>query len=104
MTIIQVTTLGHPVERAEVYVKLHLRKDGTPVNTEAENNILSNIMICLLICNVLLCSTFEYQEKINELLSESLNRVQSSDLTGSIAWEPDDVCAQVFGNECNGHV
>ena len=38
--------LGHPVKRAEVYVKLHLRKDGTPVNTEAENNIVSNIMIC----------------------------------------------------------
>nr|POE63890.1 hypothetical protein CFP56_24721 [Quercus suber] len=36
-------------ERADVYVKLHLHKDGTPVNTVAEGNI----------------------EKINELLSES---------------------------------
>ena len=61
-------------------------------------------LLTLLISNVLLCSNFEYQEKINELLSESLNRVQSSDLTGSIAWAPDEVYAQVFGNECNGHV
>ncbi|KAL0002703.1 hypothetical protein SO802_016484 [Lithocarpus litseifolius] len=43
-------------------------------------------------------------EKINELLIESSNCVQSSDLTGSIAWAPDDVYAQVFGNERNGHV
>ncbi|KAF3971406.1 hypothetical protein CMV_004992 [Castanea mollissima] len=63
-----VTTLGKPVERADVYVKLHLHKDGTPVNAEAQSNI----------------------EKINELLSESSNRVQSSDLTGSISWAPDD--------------
>ncbi|KAL0004900.1 hypothetical protein SO802_012461 [Lithocarpus litseifolius] len=62
-----VTTLGHPVDRADVYVKLHRRKDGTPVNTIAESNI-------------------------------------SSDLTGSIAWAPDDVYAQVFGNERNGRV
>ncbi|KAF3974501.1 hypothetical protein CMV_002180 [Castanea mollissima] len=34
-----VTTLGHPVERAELYLKLHLRKDGAPVNPEAESNI-----------------------------------------------------------------
>ena len=61
-------------------------------------------LLTMLISNVLLCSNFEYQEKINELLSESLNRVQSSDLTGSIAWAPDEVYAQVFGNECNGHV
>ena len=54
--------------------------------------------------NVLLCSTFEYQEKINKLLSEFSNRVQSSDLIGSIAWAPDDVYPQVFGNERNGHV
>ncbi|XP_030940053.1 uncharacterized protein LOC115964977 [Quercus lobata] len=74
--------LGHPVERADVYVKLHLHKDGTPVNTVAKGNI----------------------EKINELLSESSNRVQSSDLTGSIPWAPDDVYAQVFGNERNGRV
>ena len=39
-------TLGHLVERANVYVKLHLCKDGTPVNAEAESNIVSNIMIC----------------------------------------------------------
>ena len=37
-------------------------------------------------------------------MSESSNRVQSSDLTGSIAWAPDDVYAQVFGNERNGRV
>ncbi|KAF3965957.1 hypothetical protein CMV_009906 [Castanea mollissima] len=78
----RVTTLGKPVERADVYVKLHLHKDGTPVNAEAQSNI----------------------EKINELLSESSNRVQSSDLTGSISWAPDDVYAQVFGNERNGRV
>nr|POE81346.1 hypothetical protein CFP56_15875 [Quercus suber] len=77
-----VTTLGHLVERADVNVKLHLHKDGTPVNAVAEGNI----------------------EKINELLSESSNRVQSFDLTGSIAWAPDDVYAQVFGNEHNGRV
>nr|POE97375.1 endochitinase ep3 [Quercus suber] len=46
----------------------------------------------------------EEMEKINELLSESSNRVQSSNLTSSIAWAPDDVYAQVFGNECNGCV
>ncbi|XP_050258344.1 uncharacterized protein LOC126703426 [Quercus robur] len=62
-----VTTLGHLVEHADVYVKLHLHKDGTLVNTVAEGNI-------------------------------------SSDLTGSIAWAPDDVYAQVFGNERNGRV
>ena len=37
-------------------------------------------------------------------MSKSSNRVQSSDLTGSIAWAPDDVYAQVFGNERNGRV
>ena len=106
MTIIQVTTLGHPGEHANVYVKLHLCKDGTPINAEVESNIVSNIMnlLTLLISNVLLCSNFEYQEKINELLSESLNRVQSSDLTDSIAWAPNDVYAQVFANERNGRV
>ena len=30
--------------------------------------------------------------------------MQSSDLTGSIAWVPDDVYAQVFDNERNGRV
>ena len=54
--------------------------------------------------NVLLCSTFEYQEKINKLLSEFSNRVRSSDLIGSIAWAPNDVYPQVFGNKRNGHV
>ena len=44
------------------------------------------------------------RKKINELLSESSNRVQSSDLTGSIAWVLDDIYAQVFGNERNGCV
>ena len=44
------------------------------------------------------------RKKINELLSESSNCVQSSDLTGSIAWVPDDIYAQVFGNERNGCV
>lgn len=77
-----VTTLGHPVERAELYLKLHLRKDGAPVNPEAESNI----------------------EKINELMSEPSNRLQSTDLTGSIAWAPDDIYSQVFGNERNGRV
>ena len=38
--------LGHPVERADVHVKLHFHKDGTPVNIVAESNIVSNIMIC----------------------------------------------------------
>ena len=42
------------------------------------------------------------RKKINELLSESSNHVQSSDLTGSIALAPNDVYAQVFGNEHNG--
>ena len=37
-------------------------------------------------------------------MSESSNRVQSSDLTGSIAWALDDVYVQVFGNERNGRV
>nr|POF25085.1 hypothetical protein CFP56_78610 [Quercus suber] len=77
-----VTTLGHLVERADVNVKLHLHKDGTPVNAVVEGNI----------------------EKINELLSESSNHVQSFDLTSSIAWAPDNVYAQVFGNEHNGRV
>ena len=30
--------------------------------------------------------------------------MQLSDLTSSITWAPDDVYAQVFGNEHNGHV
>ena len=30
--------------------------------------------------------------------------MQSSDLTGSIAWAPNDVYAQVFGNERIGRV
>nr|POE45925.1 hypothetical protein CFP56_44183 [Quercus suber] len=72
----------HPVKCADVYVKLHLCKDGIPINAKAESNI----------------------EKINELLNEPSNRVQPFDLTGSIAWAPDDVYAQVFGNECNGCV
>ena len=38
------------------------------------------------------------------MLSESSNRVQLFDLTGSITWALDDVYAQVFGNEHNGHV
>ncbi|KAK9998207.1 hypothetical protein SO802_017810 [Lithocarpus litseifolius] len=77
-----VTTLGHPVEHSDVYVKLHLCKDDTPTNAEVESNI----------------------EKINELLNEPSYHVQSFDLTGSIAWAPDDIYAQVFGNECDGRV
>ena len=47
---------------------------------------------------------FEYQEKINELLGEPSNHLQSTDLIGSITWASNDIFAQVFGNEHNGHV
>ncbi|XP_075658896.1 uncharacterized protein LOC142628738 [Castanea sativa] len=73
----------HTVHRDHLK-ELHpnVANDGSLVNAEATSNI----------------------KKINELLSESSNRVQSSDLTSSILWAPDDVYAQVFGNEHNGRV
>ena len=37
-------------------------------------------------------------------MSEPSNRLQSTDLTGSIAWAPNDIYSQVFGNERNGRV
>ena len=42
--------------------------------------------------------------KNNKLLDEPSNHLQLTNLISSIAWALDDIFAQVFGNEHNGHV
>ena len=37
-------------------------------------------------------------------MGEPSNHLQSTDLIGSIKWASNDIFAQVFGNEHNGHV
>ena len=39
---------------------------------------------------------------MEELLTDPVNQLQSSDTTGSIAWSTDDVFAKVMGKERKG--
>ena len=39
---------------------------------------------------------------MKELLAEPSNQLQSDDVSGSIAWAPNDVFAKVMGNEHKG--
>ena len=69
--------------------------------------MLLNIIFVVLNQMMLLISNFvlfkpKYQDKMKELLAELLNQLQSSDISGSIAWEPDDMFAKVMGKERKG--
>ena len=41
---------------------------------------------------------------MKELLNDSSNHLQSSDISGSIAWSTDDVFAKVMGKEHKGRI
>ena len=41
---------------------------------------------------------------MKELLVEPSNQLQSFDISGSIAWAPDDVFAKVMGKEHKCHI
>nr|POF10245.1 cytochrome p450 [Quercus suber] len=72
---------GNPPTREKMYRVLHSKKDGTPVNVIAKENM----------------------EKMDELISQ-----QQTPLTftsrGSIAWNGNDVFSQVLGKERNGQI
>ncbi|XP_030924792.1 uncharacterized protein LOC115951783 [Quercus lobata] len=70
------------VECAALYSILHTRKDGFTVNPAVQAKM----------------------DKRKELLAEPSNQLQSSDISGSIAWAPDDVFAKVMGKECKGRI
>ena len=46
----------------------------------------------------------KYQDKIKDLLDDSSNHLQSSDITGSIVWSAEDVFAKVMGKERKGRI
>ncbi|KAL0005063.1 hypothetical protein SO802_012624 [Lithocarpus litseifolius] len=71
-----------PVEHAALYSILHTRKDGSTVNPVVQAKM----------------------DKMNELLADPSNQLQSSDTSGSITWAPDDVFAKVMGKERKGHI
>ncbi|XP_065623494.1 uncharacterized protein LOC112018425 [Quercus suber] len=73
---------GLPVERAVLYPILHTRKNGSAVNSVVK----------------------EKMEKMKLLLDDSSNQLQSSDMSGSIAWSTNDVFAQVMGKERKGRI
>ena len=56
----------------------------------------------LLIYNCFVLFKPKYQDKMEELLVEPSNQLQSSNTSGSIAWAPDDVFAKVMGKERKG--
>ena len=58
----------------------------------------------LLISNCFVLFEPKYQDKMKDLLAEPSNQLQSSDISGSIAWEPDDVFAKVMGKERKGRI
>ena len=62
--------------------------------------VLNQMM--LLISNCFVLFKPKYQDKMKELLAELSNQLQSSDISGSIAWEPDDMFAKVMGKERKG--
>ena len=41
---------------------------------------------------------------MKELLDDSWNQLQSSNMSSSIAWSTNDVFAKVMGKECKGHI
>ncbi|XP_030932860.1 uncharacterized protein LOC115958567 isoform X3 [Quercus lobata] len=75
-------TDGHPVERAVLFQILHTRKDGSAVNPAMK----------------------EKMDKMKDLLVDPKNQLQSSDISGSIAWSRDDVFAKVMGKEHKGRI
>ena len=64
--------------------------------------VLNQMM--LLISNCFVLFKPKYHDKMKELLAEPSNQLQSSDISGSIAWAPDDVFAKVMGKECKGRI
>ena len=53
----------------------------------------------LLISNFFVLFKPKYQGKMKELLANPSNQLQSSDISGSIAWSTDDVFTKVMGKE-----
>ena len=64
--------------------------------------VLNQMM--LLISNCFVLFKPKYHDKMKELLAEPSNQLQSSDISGSIAWAPDDMFAKVMGKECKGRI
>ncbi|XP_030930203.1 uncharacterized protein LOC115955930 isoform X2 [Quercus lobata] len=75
-------TDGRPVERAVLYPILHTRKDGSAVNPVVKAKM----------------------DKMKDLLDDSSNHLQSSEITGSIVWSTEDVFAKVMGKERKGRI
>ncbi|XP_050253619.1 uncharacterized protein LOC126699710 [Quercus robur] len=73
---------GRPVEHATLYLVQHTCKDGSAINPIVQAKM----------------------DKIKELLAEPSNQLQSSDISGSIAWAPDNVFAKVMAKEHKGHI
>ncbi|XP_065636580.1 uncharacterized protein LOC136070502 [Quercus suber] len=71
---------GAPVERADVYLKVYRRRDGTAVTPRAQENI----------------------SRMEELLSQGV-RLQGEPGSG-VLWSKDDAYARVFGPERPGRV
>ena len=65
--------------------------------------VLFNQMM-LLISNYFVLFKPKYQDKMKELLAKPSNQLQSDDISGSIAWAPDNVFAKVMGKERKGQI
>ncbi|KAL0009316.1 hypothetical protein SO802_010818 [Lithocarpus litseifolius] len=72
---------GVPIERADIYLKVYRRRDGTGVTPRAQENI----------------------NRIEELLSQPDMRLRGEPGSG-VLWSNDDVYARVLGPERPGHV
>ncbi|XP_030968718.1 uncharacterized protein LOC115989193 [Quercus lobata] len=70
-----------PVERADVYLKVYHRRDGTAVTPHAQENI----------------------NRMEELLRQEGMQLQGEPGSGDL-WSKDDAYAQVFGPKCLGRV
>ncbi|KAK9984424.1 hypothetical protein SO802_033949 [Lithocarpus litseifolius] len=78
---LQAKVNGVPVERADIYLKVYRRRDGTGVTPRAQENI----------------------NRIEELLSQPDMRLRGEPGSG-VLWSKDDVYARVLGPERPGRV
>ncbi|CAL5374259.1 unnamed protein product [Camellia sinensis] len=69
------------LDRAKLYIPLHKRKDGTPVNEAAAAKI----------------------EKLEDLMRSQPNSSEGN-VSGRICWSPNDIYSQVMGKERHGRV
>ncbi|XP_028071336.1 uncharacterized protein LOC114273728 isoform X2 [Camellia sinensis] len=69
------------LDRAKLYIPLHKRKDGTPVNEAAATKI----------------------EKLEALMSSQPSSSEGN-VGGRISWSPNDIYSQVMGKEHHGRV